>query len=148
MIFLLNNWRLILTVLVIGVLAAYGQFWKWRAGVWEERYETYRIEVSAVAAAAKAASEAKKAAQDKTTKEVRNVSKADRDRIAAYYGLRLPKSGGGTVPAPADGPKGTDAPPGEPASSGTCVAAEGAALDAEQVLAWQAWARGQGLPVE
>jgi hypothetical protein len=152
MIFLLNNWRWIALALVIASLSAYGAFWKHRAGVWEERYETektafqtFKSQVAAMGAAAQKAAEVAKARQKKTNEEVAKNEEDTRRRIHDYFGLRVPADnpgGGGLPPAP-EAPGVPNAAAAEQGAGGPSV--ESCALDAAQVMAWQAWARAQGL---
>ena len=141
-------------VLVLGMTAG---FYKWRANVWEGRYETektsfqtFRAEVAAVADAAKKQAEEKKRTQDQRTKEVDSDYKTTRRRVADYYGgLRLPavQGGGSVVPAAPDYPPRPDGTTEERGTGGE-VTVQACALDAAQVLAFQDWVRKQGIPVD
>jgi hypothetical protein len=151
LLFALNNWKWILIAAIVAVLTAWGSYWKWQANTCRSEYEAFRISTAALGMAAKAKAEETKTRQNKTTKEVGNASKASRSRISEFYGngLRLPAdTSSGRVPAPPDNPKVADEPAKEPAPSRPGVTTESCALDAEQVMAWQEWARQQQLPVE
>lgn len=159
LLFALNNWRVLLMGTIVLALGTGLAFYKWRANVWEGRYETekaafqtFKSQVAALASAAEAKAKETKARQDTTTRKVAGDYKDTTRRISDYYGsgLRLPASDTrpGSLPAHADSAKGADAAPEERAASGPSVALADCALDAAQVLAFQNWVREQNIPVE
>jgi hypothetical protein len=156
LLFALNNWRVLVMGTIVLALGTGLAFYKWRANVWEGRYETekaafqaFKSQVAALASAAETKAKETKARQDTTTRKVAGEYKDSTRRISDYYGsgLRLPASGSGgrELPAPADSAQSPDAAPEERAASGPSVA--DCALDAAQVMAFQQWVRDQGLPV-
>lgn len=159
LLFALNNWRVLIMGTIVLVLGTGLAFYKWRAGVWEGRYETekaafqtFKSQVAALASAAEAKAKETKARQDSTTRKVAGDYKDTTRRISDYYGsgLRLPASGSGSgaMSSAPERPQSPDAAPEERAASGPSVAVADCALDAAQVLAFQNWVREQGLPVD
>lgn len=157
MLFLLNNWRVLLMGTIVLVLGTSTAYYRWQANRWEAKYETektafqtFKSDVAAVARQAEAKAKETKARQDSKTRKVAGDYKDTTKRISDYYGsgLRLPASGSGSGPVPAspERPQSPDAAPEERAASGPSVA--DCALDAAQVLAFQQWVREQGLPVD
>ena len=156
MIFLLSNWRILLMGTIVLALGTSTAYYRWQANRWEAKYETekaafqtFKSEVAAVGRAAEARAKETKARQDTTTRKVAGDYKDTTRRISDYYGsgLRLPASGSGSG-AMSSAPERTqspDAAPEERAASGPSVT--DCALDAAQVMAFQAWVREQGLPV-
>lgn len=159
LLFALNNWRVLLMGTIVLVLGTSMAYYRWQANRWEAKYETektafqtFKSDVAAIARQAEAKAKETKARQDTTTRKVDSEYKDTRQRVSDYYGngLRLPASDsrGRELPAAPDSAKGPDAAPAERGSGGEGVTVQACALDAAQVLAWQEWARGQGLPVD
>lgn len=48
MIFLLNNWKWIALAVAAAVLVAWGSFWKWQAGRWEDKYIAFVAQTEAL----------------------------------------------------------------------------------------------------
>lgn len=154
--FALNNWRVLVMGTIVLALGTGLAFYKWRADVWEGRYETekaafqtFKSQVAALASAAEAKAKETKARQDATTRKVDSDYKDTRNRVADYYGgLRLPADSprGGSLPSAPERAQSPDAAAEERAASGPSVA--DCALDAAQVMAFQAWIREQGIPVD
>lgn len=154
--FLINNWRVLLMGTIVLVLGTSTAYYRWQANRWEAKYETekaafqtFKSDVAAVARQAEAKAKETKARQDSTTRKVAGEYKDTTRRISDYYGsgLRLPASGsgGGAMSSAPERTQGPDAAPEERAASGPSVT--DCALDAAQVMAFQAWVREQGLPV-
>src|SRR6185503_13189163 len=66
---LTSKWTWI--AIAFAALTAWGAFWKWDAGRWETKYETYAAQVRAAGLVAEAKAKEKEAAQEKATKEVK-----------------------------------------------------------------------------
>jgi hypothetical protein len=123
----------------------------------ERKFDVYQAQVDVIGKeAAKRAAE-RRAAQDTTTKEIRDAHAADVARIRAYYAGRLRDAAArrGAVPADPDGAGRADGAASEcgPGDEGDEDVAlieleQRAALDAEKVLKLQAFLRENGFPVK
>lgn len=159
LLFALNNWRVLLMGTIVLVLGTSTAYYRWQANRWEAKYETekasfqtFRDQVAALASAAEAKAKETKARQDAITRKVAGDYKDTTQRISDYYGggLRVPASGSGS-----GGMQSSTESPSQPndSSSERVISKEGpseldCALDAAQVLAFQAWIREQQIPVE
>lgn len=125
----------------------------------ERKLDIYQAQVDVIGKDAARRSADRKAAQDQTTKEIRDAHAKDVAAIRAYYARRLrdaAEASRGAVPAAADSPVRADGAAGQcaPGDEGDesdialIELEERAALDAEKVMKWQAFARKNGLPVE
>lgn len=152
----------------VAALAAALMAWGYLHGYLREehKFDVYQAAVDAIGQeAAKRAAE-RKAAQDVTTKEVRDDFQSDVRGIRAYYDRRLrdaqaTRSRG--VSAAADGAGGADGAAGErapcradpdarvplqPGGDAAAIEFERAcALDAAKLVRWQDFARKNGLPI-
>jgi hypothetical protein len=121
----------------------------------EHKLDIYQAQVDALGKEAAQRAAERKAAQDQTTKEIRDAHAKDVAAIRAYYARRLrDASSGRVVPAAADSPGRADGAAGEcrPGDEGDEDVAlieleQRAALDAEKVLKLQAFLRENGFPV-
>lgn len=146
-------WRWAAIAALLAAVLGYGYL---RGFLHEERkFDLYQAEVDALGKDAARRAGERKAAQDQTTKEIRDDHAKDVAAIRAYYARRLrDASSGGAVPAAAERPAGADGAAGEcrPGDEGDQDVAmieleERAALDAEKVLMLQAFLRENGFPI-
>lgn len=141
---------------VAGLVAAFAGYFYWKG--YERRDDSadlFEAKVQVIADQAAARAKEREEAQNKVTKEIRDGHAKDVARIRAHYERRLhdARSGVGPVPAPAERPvephgAASECPAGDEDLVAMIEFEERAAMDAAKLMAWQEWARKNGIPVE
>ena len=103
LLFLLSNWRIVAFAATIAVLSATAGFYKWRANVWETRYQDYVAEVRAAGIVAQVKAKETEA-KDKERKKVADENQARTLAALRADNKRLRESRSHTVYLPAAAP--------------------------------------------
>lgn len=157
-VFLLNNWRLVLVGIALAGLSITATYYKHSASKWEARYESektafadFRAETAAVGMAAEKAARAKEKRQNEKTKESRVAYAKTSGAVSSYWRLRdkpAVSPRGDILPRAPVSTEGTDAASEKQVDGGRSPRREDCAVDAATIEAFQAWVRAQNLPVE